>query len=105
MAGLYEIWRDPSRSEDDPERFRWTCTVLTTEAEDSLGHIHDRMPLMVERDRWSQWLDPRVGGELSLLVPAAPGRLEAYPVSTAVGNVRNNGPELVEPLPLEDVPS
>ncbi|WP_107772322.1 SOS response-associated peptidase [Nocardioides sediminis] len=105
MAGLYEIWRDPSRAEDDPDRFRWTCTVITTDAEDSLGHIHDRMPLMVERDRWSQWLDPRVGGELSLLVPAAPGRLEAYPVSTAVGNVRNNGPELVEPLPLEDVPS
>ena len=78
--------------------------MLTTQAEDSLGHIHDRMPLMVERDRWSQWLDPRVGGELSLLVPAAPGSLEAYPVSTAVGNVRNNGPELVEPLPLEDVP-
>jgi putative SOS response-associated peptidase YedK len=105
MAGLYEIWRDPTRAEDDPDRFRWTCTVLTTQAEDTLGHIHDRMPLMVERDRWSQWLDPRVGGELSLLVPAAPGRLEAYPVSTAVGNVRNNGPELVEPLPLEDVPS
>lgn len=104
MAGLYEIWRDPSRAEDDPERFRWTCTVLTTEAEDSLGHIHDRMPLMVERDRWSQWLDPRVGGELSLLVPAAPGSLEAYPVSKAVGNVRNNGPELVEPLPLDEMP-
>ena len=103
MAGLYEIWRDPTRAEDDPARFRWTCTVLTTEAEDSLGHIHDRMPLMVERDRWSQWLDPRVGGELSLLVPAAPGHREAYPVSPAVGNVRNNGPELVEPLPLEDV--
>jgi putative SOS response-associated peptidase YedK len=105
MAGLYEIWRDPTRADDDPERFRWTCTVLTTQAEDSLGHIHDRMPLMVERDRWSQWLDPRTGGELSLLVPAAPGSLEAHPVSPAVGNVRNNGPELVEPLPLEDVPS
>jgi putative SOS response-associated peptidase YedK len=105
MAGLYEIWRDPTRSEDDPERFRWTCTVLTTQAEDSLGHIHDRMPLMVERERWSEWLDPRVGGELSLLVPAAPGSLEAYPVSTSVSNVRNNGPELVEPLPLEEVSS
>ena len=34
-------------------------------------------------------------------MPAAPGRLEAFPVSTAVGNVANNGPELVEPLPLE----
>ena len=102
MAGLYEIWRDPSLADDDPGRFRWTCTVLTTQAEDSLGHIHDRMPLMVEQDRWSDWLDPRVGGELSLLVPAAPGRLEAYPVAPLVSNVRNNGPELVEPLPLED---
>ncbi|MBA3781895.1 MAG: SOS response-associated peptidase [Nocardioides sp.] len=103
MAGLYEIWRDPSKADDADDRFRWTCTVLTTEAEDSLGHIHDRMPLMVERDRWSDWLDPRVAGRLDLLVPAAPGGLEAFPVSTAVGNVKNNGPELVEPLPLEEV--
>ncbi|MFN8193845.1 MAG: SOS response-associated peptidase [Nocardioidaceae bacterium] len=104
MAGLYEIWRDPERGDDDPERFRWTCTVLTTQAEDSLGHIHDRMPLMVEPARWGPWLDPRVSGPdlLDLLVPAAPGRLEAYPVSTLVSNVRNNGPELLEPLPLED---
>jgi putative SOS response-associated peptidase YedK len=102
MAGLYEIWRDPSRPDDAPDRFRWTCTVLTTEAEDSLGHIHDRMPLMVERERWGEWLDPRVAGHLSLLVPAAPGALEAYPVAPLVSNVRNNGPELVEPLPLEE---
>ena len=40
-------------------RFRWTCTVITTEAEDDVGMIHDRMPLMVERDRWGAWLDPR----------------------------------------------
>ncbi|NYG55393.1 SOS response-associated peptidase [Nocardioides perillae] len=108
MAGLYEIWRDPSRAEDDPERFRWTCTVLTTEAEDALGRIHDRMPLMVERDRWSRWLDPRTDAEadlLDLLAPAAPGRLEAFPVATTVSNVRNNGPELVAPLPLDEVPS
>jgi putative SOS response-associated peptidase YedK len=98
MAGLYEIWRDPTRAEDDPDRFRWTCTVLTTQAEDSLGHIHDRMPLMVERERWHEWLDPTTPGDTSLLVPAAPGRLEAYAVSTLVSNVRNNGPELVQPL-------
>ncbi|MBJ7358395.1 MAG: SOS response-associated peptidase [Nocardioides sp.] len=104
MAGLYEIWRDPTRDEDDPDRFRWTCTVITTEAEDEVGMIHDRMPLMVERDRWSDWLDPRRPQDslLDLLTPAAPGALEAYPVSTAVGNVRNNGPELVEPLALND---
>jgi putative SOS response-associated peptidase YedK len=106
MAGLYEIWRDPTRDEDDPERFRWTCTVITTAAEDSLGHIHDRMPLMVERERWGQWLghdtdDTDAGSLLSLLSPAAPGTLEAYPVASLVSNVRNNGPELLEPLPLE----
>lgn len=106
MAGLYEIWRDPSRPDDDPHPFRWTCTVLTTEAEDDLGHIHDRMPLMVEPDRWSDWLDPQApqAALLGLLTPAAPGRLEAFPVSTLVGNVKNNGPELLEPLPLADVP-
>ena len=105
MAGLYEIWRDPDRPEDDAERFRWTCTVLTTQAEDAVGHIHDRMPLMVERDRWAAWLDPGASARddlLSLLVPAAPGRLEAFPVSTDVNNVRNNGPALVEPIPAED---
>ena len=103
MAGLYEIWRDPTRDDDDPHRFRWTCTVITTDAEDDLGRIHDRMPLMVEPERWGPWLDPQTPHDTlhGLLVPAAPGRLEAYPVSTAVGNVRNNGPELIEPLPLE----
>ena len=106
MAGLYEIWRDPARADDDPARFRWTCTVITTAAEDSLGHIHDRMPLMVERGRWDEWLAPGTGQDslLPLLVPAAPGHLEAYPVATLVSNVRNNGPELLDPLPLEDVP-
>ena len=104
MAGLYEIWRDPTRDEDDPHRFRWTCTVLTTSAEDDLGHIHDRMPLLVEKDRYAAWLDPAVSSRddlLSLLVPAAPGRLEAYPVSTEVNNVKNNGADLLEPLATE----
>jgi putative SOS response-associated peptidase YedK len=107
MAGLYEIWRDPDKAEDDPDRFRWTCTVLTTSAEDSLGHIHDRMPLMLPPTAYDAWLDPRRNDRedlLSLLEPAAPGRLEAFPVSTLVSNVRNNGPELLEPLPLSDLP-
>jgi putative SOS response-associated peptidase YedK len=106
MAGLYEIWRDPTRDEDDPQRFLWTCTVLTTTAEDSVGHIHDRMPLLVEPGRRAAWLDPTTSAveELKeLLVPAAPGLLEAYPVSTAVNNVRNNGPELLDAVePVED---
>ena len=102
MAGLYEIWRDPAKDDDADDRFLWTCTVITTDAEDDVGKIHDRMPLMVERDRWAAWLDPRTDKEsvLDLLVPAAPGELEAYPVSTMVNAVKNNGPELLEPLDL-----
>lgn len=107
MAGLYELWRDPEKADDDPDRWRWTTTVLTTSAEDDLGHIHDRMPLMLPPERYAAWLDPTLSGPelLDLLEPAAPGRLEAYPVAKLVSNVRNNGPELVEPLPLDDVPA
>ena len=106
MAGLYELWRDPAKADDDPTRWLWTATVITTTAEDELGRIHDRMPLMLPREAYDAWLDPtpRDPAELlDLLEPAAPGRLEAYPVSTLVSNVANNGPALVTPLPLEDV--
>jgi putative SOS response-associated peptidase YedK len=107
MAGLYELWRDPTKADDDPTRWLWTCTVITTDAEDDLGRIHDRMPLMLTPDRYAAWLDPGNRDRdslLGLLQPAMPGRLEAYPVSTLVSNVANNGPELVEPLPLEELP-
>lgn len=103
MAGLYELWRDPSAPEDtDP--WLWTCTVLTTSATDDLGRIHDRMPLLVERSGYAGWLDPAADDTDALgalLVPAAPGRLTAYPVATDVNNVRNDGPHLVDPLPVE----
>ena len=108
MAGLYEFWRRPDAAEDDPDAWLVTCTVLTTEAEDDVGRIHDRMPLLVEPERYAAWLDPTVDDPQvlrDLLVPAAPGRLDAYPVSTAVNNVRNNGPELLAPLPAEGEPA
>ncbi|GAA5040989.1 putative SOS response-associated peptidase YedK [Thermocatellispora tengchongensis] len=99
MAGLYEFWRDRSRPDDDPEAWLVTCTVITTTAEDHLGRIHDRMPMLVERERWDDWLNPGLtepADARALLVPASPDTLEAYPVSTAVNSVRNNGPHLLE---------
>lgn len=89
MAGLYEI---------GAER-RWTCTVLTTSAPDELGEIHDRTPLLVPREHWARWLDPaqeHPGDDL--LVPGTPGLLDAWPVRPDVGDVRNDGPHLVEPV-------
>jgi putative SOS response-associated peptidase YedK len=125
MAGLYELWRDPEVPDDAPGAWVWSATVITTQAEDDLGHIHDRMPMLVEPDGWGAWLDPDLTAPeevRALLVPATPShegagrrvsgpggdgtpvrRLEAVPVSTAVNRVTNNGPELVEPLPDEDI--
>ena len=97
MAGLYEVWKGPD------EQLLWTCTVITTEAADELGHIHDRTPLLVPPDAWDRWLDPEVEDPgQDLLVPGTPGVLDAWPVPPAVGNVKNNGPELVEPWTPEE---
>jgi len=104
MAGLYEIWRDPNKAEDDADRFHWSMTIITTSATDDLGRIHDRMPLMLDRDAYTGWLDPRMTNveEVSaLLKPAMLGRLRAVPVGPLVSNVRNNGPELIRPIPIE----
>lgn len=102
MAGLYEIWRDPTvADDDDPMAFRWTCTILTTSATDDLGRIHDRMPLLVAPEHMQEWLDSEnPAPSQEILVPAAPGLLEAYPVSTEVNRVSNNNPHLIDPLPI-----
>ncbi len=102
MAGLYEIWRNKEIDDDDAAgAFVWTCTILTTSATDDVGRIHDRMPLLVSPDHWTDWLDPALETpDPSALTPAAPGLLEAYPVSTDVNVVRNNDPSLIKPIPL-----
>jgi putative SOS response-associated peptidase YedK len=100
MAGLYEFWKDPTRAEDDPLKWLTTCTVITTTAEDHLGHIHDRMPVILKRDMWADWLDPGrtdPAEVMGLLKDAPPSGLAAYPVSSEVNSVRNNGPHLMEP--------
>ena len=102
FAGLYEIWRNAAYPDDHPEAWLWTATIITTRAEDSVGRIHDRMPMVIEPARWADWLDPGNTDRadlLTLLAPALSGGLTSYPVSTDVNAVRNNGPALIEPLP------
>jgi putative SOS response-associated peptidase YedK len=99
FAGLYELWRDPARPQDDELSWLWTATIITTSAPDDLGRIHDRMPMVIQPDSWADWLDPATddpGDLMALLVPAASDGLISYPVSTAVNSVRNNGPRLIE---------
>jgi putative SOS response-associated peptidase YedK len=99
FAGLYELWRDESVPDDHEHAWLWTATIITTSAPDELGKIHDRMPMIIEPDRWEDWLDPESKDPadlMALLAPAASGGLTSYPVSTAVNSVRHNGPQLIE---------
>lgn len=116
MAGLYEFWRDKTLPDDHPLAWWATCTVITTEAEAAplanvgdtgengpraLTDIHPRMPLMLPPERWDAWLDPSrtdQGDLRALLAPPPEGLMRAYPVSTDVSNVRNNGAELLKEL-------
>jgi putative SOS response-associated peptidase YedK len=109
FAGLYELWRDKSVPEEDPASWLWTSTIITTSAADEVGQIHDRMPMVIDPSSWADWLDPdntEAADVTRLLVPAmagaqSAGLLTSHPVSTAVNNVRNNGPELMDEVPLE----
>ncbi len=106
LAGIYEFWKDGSRAPDDPQAWLATFAVLTTAAERGLDRIHDRMPVVLEPDGWDAWLDPalRDPQQVCGLLAARPaGRFVAVPVSTAVNSARNNGPELVQPLAVDEL--
>jgi putative SOS response-associated peptidase YedK len=106
FAGLFEFWRDDSRPDGDPLAWLTTYAIITTEAEPGLDLLHDRMPLVLPRERWDRWLDPRVSDPdevRALLAPVEAGRFETYPVSRRVGNVRNTGPELLDPAPPDEL--
>jgi len=82
-------------------RFGLSCSIITTAAVGDLTRIHDRMPLLLEPDRWEEWLTAPVTdvtAAAALLAPPPPkyvASIEIRPVGPAVGNVRNDGPELI----------
>jgi putative SOS response-associated peptidase YedK len=100
FAGLYEFWRDATLPDGDPGAWVTTATIITTSAADELGQIHDRMPMIIDPDRWADWLDPDNDDPADLqglLAPAASAGLATRPVSTEVNAVRHNGPQLILP--------
>jgi len=90
FAGLWDKWKDLR-----------TVTLITGEPNDLVAKIHDRMVVCLPPDAWDTWLDPNVGAEeaAKLLVPLPSDQMRAYPVTKLVSNVKNEGPELLEPLP------
>ena len=99
MAGLWENWRSPAG-----EWLR-SFTIVTTEPNELLAPLHDRMPVILDPKNWPLWL-----GELAadaarlkgLLVPYPANAMTIWPVDRRVGNVKNNDPSLIEPIALAD---
>lgn len=92
FAGLWERWRPKDAPSDTPDLE--TFAILTTEPNPLCAPIHNRMPVMLPQDDWPRWLaTPDDRKPLLRAFPAE--RMEAWPVGKAVGNVRNEGAELV----------
>jgi putative SOS response-associated peptidase YedK len=94
FAGLWESWRP---KDGDPLE---TFSILTTDPNEVMEPIHNRMPVILEPKDYDRWLDPGDPQRppVYLLRPYPAGEMHAWPVSDRVGNVRNNDPALLEPL-------
>lgn len=93
MAGLWETWQ-PAHDADTLH----TCTVVTTDADDVVAPIHDRMPLMLSDDVIDAWLDPAINDPddvRSAVASAHSPTLSVHAVGVAVNNSRNDGPDLI----------
>ena len=96
FAGLWSHWRDPESGEPLE-----TCAILTTTPNELASAIHDRMPVILPRERHAQWMEasPADAGALqSLLVAYPAGEMEALAVSTWVNDPRHDDPRCVAPL-------
>ena len=100
FAGLWEVWHDPNDPDQENAPRLRTCVIITTDANEALRPIHDRMPVVLPESAWDEWLDrdnQDIDGLQGLLVPAPPEEFEAWKVPLLVNKPANNGPELVEP--------
>jgi len=98
MAGLYNTWVA------DTGEAVCTSTIITTEANELLMDVHDRMPVIVARDKEDFWLDPQnkeLAGLQKLLTPYPSEEMEYYRVSTNVNSVAYNSPENIRPIEAE----
>lgn len=95
FAGLWEVWNSKDGSEI------YTCTIITTEANELVGQIHNRMPVILHPDSHALWLDPGEKSPLELndlLKPFPSDKMRAYPVSKLVNNPKNDELACIQPV-------
>lgn len=86
FAGLWESWNSPTGVIE-------SCTIITTAANEFMAKLHDRMPVILSPEEYAPWLDPDV--DPSPMLDQYDGAMKEHPVSSEVGNVRNDSPELI----------
>ena len=92
LAGLWERWK---KGAEPVESF----TIITGEPNSLTAALHDRMPVILEPDHWDAWLTAKdTAAPLAMLQPFPAQLMAAHPVSPKVGNVKNDTPDLVQPL-------
>jgi putative SOS response-associated peptidase YedK len=97
FAGLWECWHGSDESDLE------SCTIVTTEANELMCSLHDRMPVILPEENFAQWLDPKnenVPELEALLRPYAAGEMTAFPISTLVNSPRNESPECILPASI-----
>ncbi len=95
FAGLWETWSGPNGEEQD------TACIVTTDANGAMSGIHDRMPVILERENFDLWLDnmdTELADAAALMRPAADDVLEVFEICDAVNRVANDGPEVQRPV-------
>jgi putative SOS response-associated peptidase YedK len=96
FAGIWETWKDNETSEDVD-----SCAIVTCDANAVMAPVHERMPVILGRNDYSEWLDPAVESPAHLMAPCPDDELTCYQVSTIVNNSRNEGPECIVPMNSE----
>jgi putative SOS response-associated peptidase YedK len=93
FAGLYEVWYPK-----DGEPLK-SCTIITTAANERVSPVHDRMPVILPREAWADWLKPKqtIDQLVDYLRPYPTERMEAFPVSLQVNNPAVDAPTCLEP--------
>lgn len=98
FAGLWETWL--SKEIDDESAYR-SCTIITTEASESLKDLHHRMPVILLKDYHEKWLNPEIQNQKELKNVLENGiidDLQYYPVSKHVNSPKNNDPECIREI-------
>jgi putative SOS response-associated peptidase YedK len=97
LAGVWERWRNPEGG------IVRTYAVITTNANELVSPLHDRMPVVVPPEEFAVWLNPGIPVERlnQIMRPYPPERMSAHPVSRRLNDVRNDDPDCIAPEPQE----